>query len=629
MNHTGTTGICSNCHNGAYIFAQADGQGVTHIPETRQCDTCHTSTVTWTLMSFLHPANAANRCAQCHSGAYLTENAQMKPTTHLVTTAQCDTCHSGYTSWATSAAPDHSTFVANCRNCHVPGSVPGPQGLTQPSTHIPVGTVQCDQCHNKYPALFKPATMTHTATGLALVCTNCHSGTYASVNALPKGATHIPTTVACEGCHFNTAYISWNSRVMSHRPAAIGTTACSTCHSGGYATENALGKGANHIPIGGNQCGPVCHTAPLSGNTPGFSPATMGATGHALVSATPCATCHGGAYVSENAQSQSSGHVPTAGQPCSNCHSGYVSWATGVFTHDSSTVGQCGISCHNNAATAQKTGLPKPANHLPVTITPCSVCHTAGTAPGGFSQRPFMNHGAAGLPSCLTCHNATYASTNANPQGATHIPTGTTNCGSCHKSTTDWVARQSSQIEHTFLTASTCTTCHSGGFISENAATKGSTHIPTSAQCNLCHTDPAYASWTVGTMNHSAVTGTLCGTCHNGAYLSEKFTLGGAMGKAANHIPYLSAITGGSSMDCSACHTGFTAWTTGEKMNHNNTQGNGAGYCKTCHQSSPGYDIGTAQTKSLTHQSKSATDCSASGCHKPLGSKGTAYKSWT
>ena len=79
-------------------------------------------------------------------------------------------------------------------------------------------------------------------------------------------------------------------------------------------------------------------------------------------------------------------------------------------------------------------------------------------------------------------------------------------------------------------------------------------------------------------------------------------------------------------MDCNACHTSTTTWT--QKMNHNASQGNGAGWCKACHQSGTSY-MGSMEKKSLTHQkSTGVTDCSQSGCHRPLGTKGSAYTKW-
>ncbi|MCX7246526.1 MAG: hypothetical protein NTX31_02425, partial [Burkholderiales bacterium] len=120
--------------------------------------------------------------------------------------------------------------------------------------------------------------------------------------------------------------------------------------------------------------------------------------------------------------------------------------------------------------------------------------------------------------------------------------------------------------------------------------------------------------------DHSTfTTATNCSSCHNGI---------AATGKPANHIPE-AQLLGGSSMTCMACHTSKTSWTT-MRMNHNSSLGNGAGWCKSCHATGTAY-LGNMEKKALTHKAKSGTsptDCSVSGCHKPLGSKGAAYSKW-
>ena len=633
MNHTGTVGMCSNCHNGAYTYANADGQGATHIPDSRQCDTCHTSTTVWTQRNFVHPTNAAGRCSDCHSGQYLTENAQMKPATHVATTAQCDTCHFSVTTWATAAYTHDASAVGNCRSCHLTGP-----GLTQPTTHIPVGTAQCDVCHTNYVA-FKPAQMNHT--GMTGKCSTCHNGAYASTNAQPRGTTHIPTTAQCDSCHTST--VDWGARTMNH--TVVASTSCTTCHGGAYLTENAQTKSATHIPIGTLQCS-SCH------NTSTFSPATMD---HTAVVATPCSTCHGGAYVAANAQTKPATHVVTTAE-CSTCHTSTTSWATAAFTHPSTAAGQCS-TCHYPGG----SGLSKPSNHIP-TSQQCDTCHTNYVA----FKPASMNHtGTAGQ--CSTCHNSTYAFTNANPQGVTHIPTGA-QCDSCHTSTSSFGIRT---MNHTVVASTSCSTCHSGGYLSENAAQKGSSHIPTTLECNSCHTGTT--DWAQRTMNHNGLAGQ-CSTCHSGAYLSENaqmksashiptsaqcdachtsttiwtqvqhlatgiagqcqtchsgaYTAAGADGKPVNHIPYDTQLLAGATMSCDACHLSTSAWTS-ERMNHNNSLGNGSGWCKACHQSGTSY-LGNMQKKSLTHdKSTGVTDCSQSGCHRPLGSRGTAYSRWS
>jgi hypothetical protein len=64
-------------------------------------------------------------------------------------------------------------------------------------------------------------------------------------------------------------------------------------------------------------------------------------------------------------------------------------------------------------------------------------------------------------------------------------------------------------------------------------------------------------------------------------------------------------------------------------MNHNATMGNGAGWCKGCHQSGTAF-LGPMERMSLNHRNKTPapTDCSMSGCHRPLGNTGSAYTRW-
>jgi hypothetical protein len=66
-----------------------------------------------------------------------------------------------------------------------------------------------------------------------------------------------------------------------------------------------------------------------------------------------------------------------------------------------------------------------------------------------------------------------------------------------------------------------------------------------------------------------------------------------------------------------------------ERMNHNNSMGGGAGWCKGCHQTGTNY-LGKMTRNQLTHQKKTppAIDCSESGCHRPLGNKGSTYTQW-
>jgi hypothetical protein len=123
------------------------------------------------------------------------------------------------------------------------------------------------------------------------------------------------------------------------------------------------------------------------------------------------------------------------------------------------------------------------------------------------------------------------------------------------------------------------------------------------------------------------LTAIACKSCHDGRYLSEGALKGGALAKPSNHIPEIQLLNG-AAMDCKACHTSTSAWSA-QTMNHNSSMGSGAGWCKGCHLSGQKW-AGMGETKTLNHRGSKATviDCSQSGCHRPLGNQGTAYRSW-
>jgi hypothetical protein len=760
MNHASVSATaCATCHNGSFTSENADGRGTAHIPllgTATACNACHTSQTVWTQRNMDH-GGLNGQCSTCHKGAYVSENALTFSPTHSagLNPAQCDTCHKGFTSWATATFVHDATTTGKCNTCHMNGG----SGLPVGTTHIPIGTVQCDTCHGSTTS-FLTRNMNHAAVsvtacatchnggfasegadargsghipllgtatacngchasqtvwtqrsmdhgGLAGQCSTCHKGAYLSENAqtfssthpagqspaqcdschksltdwtasttfthdatakgtcntchktggsgLPPGSTHIPVaSVQCDTCH--GSYSSFLTRTMNH--PAVASTACATCHSGGYTSENADGKGATHIPLIGTAttCG-SCHTSQTV-----WTQRTMDHGGLAG----QCSTCHKGAYVSENALTYSSTHA--GGQSpaqCDSCHKSTTDWSSSTaFTHDATTKGTCN-TCHKTGGSGMAMG----STHIPIGSVQCDTCHTS-TSTGGFLTRT-MIHTAVVATACATCHSGGYTSENADGKGTTHIPIiGTaTTCNGCHTSQTVWTQRT---MDHGGL-AGQCSTCHKGAYLSENALTysathaggqapgqcdtchksttdwttatsfthdattvgkcntchktggaglpPGVTHIPiTGIQCDNCHTVTTTGGFLTRSMNHTVVAATACSTCHGGSYVSEN-----ALAKPTNHIPDATVGT----LACNSCHTS-TAGTTAaawdiEKMNHNNMQQG----CRNCHLSGTNY-MGKMSTKALNHNSKTttATDCSFSGCHKPLGKTGSPYTSW-
>jgi hypothetical protein len=270
-----------------------------------------------------------------------------------------------------------------------------------------------------------------------------------------------------------------------------------------------------------------------------------------------------------------------------------------TYGHTGIAPGTC-ASCHGGTFANIDV---KAGNHL-VTTAQCDVCHrTTAWTPATFS------HTGVTPGTCASCHNGS----SATGKPATHIAT-TASCDACH-STTAW---KPANFNHTGVTPGSCATCHNG----TTAKGKPATHIPATASCDACHSTTVFKP---ATMSHTVVTGTPCKTCHNGSYVTAGTT--GALAKPANHIPEAQLLNG-AVLDCNACHTSTSSWTA-QSMNHNASQGNGSGWCKSCHQSGTSY-LGPMERMPLNHRNRTPapTDCSQSGCHRPLGNTGATYRGW-
>lgn len=577
MNHAGLVGQCSGCHNGSYLFANALARPVTHIPTSGQCDLCHVSGFVSFSPATMNHAGLSGLCSACHGGAYLAQNAQTKHATHVVTTAQCDTCHGSTTSWA-SAVIDHAAVTpavaGRCSSCH------GSTALGKPSTHVPT-TAQCDVCHVGF-GYFAPATTNHGGTVGPVAagnCVVCHGGTYVAVGAQAKPTTHVPTAASCDDCH---STVAWVPSTYSHPASGV----CANCHNG----ATAQGKPVSHIPT--TAACDVCHL-----NSTAFAPAGMSHVGTSgPVAAGNCVTCHSGSYLAVNAQVKPPTHVVTSAQ-CDDCHASTTTWATVSFSHGAGSTNCSG--CHG------VTALGKPGTHVP-TSAQCSVCHVNFTA----FQPATMNHASTSGPvaagNCSSCHNGGYTAVNARAKPGNHLPT-TSSCDVCHQGTTAWLPIS---FGHAGVVAGTCQTCHGGAYA--NITAKPGDHFPTTASCDACH--QGTVAWSPASFNHSGVASGTCQTCHGGAYP-------GVTVKPGNHIP-TTTPAGMPGNECSLCHSSTSSFAT-ERMNHGTMQTS----CVVCHDSTASY-LGSMDKKSSSHEQRGTTDCSSSRCHAPLGSEGRAYSTW-
>ena len=312
-----------------------------------------------------------------------------------------------------------------------------------------------------------------------------------------------------------------------------------------------------------------------------------------------CATCHTRGSRVQTSTVKPANHIPTM-LPCEQCHSSTASWSVARFSHAGVIAHQC-AQCHNNSITKGK-----PANH-PLTNQACDACHRTTTWMSvGFT------HAGVVPGTCATCHGIT-----ASAKPGNHIPT-SLSCDACHTTGGTWTTSRFTHSATQGVTPGQCSTCHNGSYTQWNALGKPANHVVTTASCDTCHKN--FTSFAGATFSHTGISPGTCSTCH--------YQGGPGLGKPVNHIPYESQLLAGASLNCDACHSSTTSFAT-QRMNHNNSLGNGAGWCKGCHQSGTNY-LGSMNKKALTHYERYAgqTDCSSSGCHRPLGTHGTPYSKW-
>src|SRR5262249_54583839 len=204
-------------------------------------------------------------------------------------------------------------------------------------------------------------------------------------------------------------------------------------------------------------------------------------------------------------------------------------------------------SCHAASATgtafAGVTPKPQGTGHIPMSTT-CETCHKSTTA---FGPNTAMNH--AGITSgCATCHGVgkTYSGTPAVVTPPTnHVPVGAAAGESCHPASTftSFSGNAKTLMNHSAVAGTPCATCHE----------KGKSYVGTPAVV----TRPTTAS-------HPA-TGE-CGTCHGS---TASFSTSVTGGMPANHIPTTQA--------CTLCHAGGNAGPGPGGRNHTGVTKGGAG----------------------------------------------------
>lgn len=422
--------------------------------------------------------------------------------------------------------------------------------------------------------------------------------------------TGVHATVACETCHVGGVF--------------VGTPrACDGCHATGKRIV-ATPKSLKHI-VTDAPC-ETCHF-----NTSTFYGARYN---HGTAVPGQCTNCHNGRIVEGTPRNHPVS--PVVGASCDSCHRS-SSWLPASWNH-TDTGSDCSV-CHKSGGPGRNYTI---ATHLPMSMPPatftgnCKACHTNYYT----FLSAFYNHSGAGTQ-CQNCHGngggalagaATYTGVRAAGSTgvqAVHVAIGagnylSLNCQSCHKSISTFLG---ATYDHSGV-GTTCANCHASGSPTYNgylqAVTSTAAHTVYGnvglTNCTQCH--KTTTAWAGSRYDH--VGAGACDTCHtaaNSPYIRAM---------SVNHIPFITPGT-----TCTNCHTSSTSWASVARGStlHAYVTTTGAGACAVCHGSNtayPGNGQETARWPSFHESSKnpSAADCSASGCHRPAGSKGVLYQRW-
>ena len=593
MSHSGITANCAACHGPTITGSSFVGVSrivvmpvtspvgaTSHIPSSTTCETCHLASTPAGLI-----AAAATRSAP---GSAFATPAPTTAQIHTGVTGGCASCHEATYVWmGMTAYPIAPTVLTNG------AQYTGFQ--TRPRTAG--GT-------------FNIADAAHPTAG---DCSQCHSST-AFFSAQDKPTNHIPTsaTATCNACHTSTDFSVMPTLANIHANAPSTTGNCAQCHGSAAASFaipsanfSVVGLPSNHMPT--TVSCEACHVG--AGSSIAATPVPNGAKfSGSLMSHTGitsnCVACHGPTITGSSfvgvakivvmpatAPVGAGSHIPS-NTTCETCHVG--STPTGMVAATATA---------NTPGSAFATPVPTTAQiHTGITSN-CSACHETGSvwmgmsvypispstlvANGqytGFQTRPVANastysvadasHPASG--DCSQCHSGTSVFTGQG-KPANHIPTSSTaTCAACHTSADYSVSPTLTAIHaNAPSTSNNCAQCHAANVVagfaipSANFAIVGppSTHVPTSAACELCHVGSGSsiaatpvvngAKFSGSRMSHSGITNN-CVQCHGPNITGTTFA---GIGKiivmppttpvgATSHIP--------SSTICETCHLGTT-----------------------------------------------------------------------
>ena len=175
-------------------------------------------------------------------------------------------------------------------------------------SHLSVGKCStCASCHAGGVYLGTPK-----------ICATCHNGSpigQISSATVGKSAAHPPIgTTNCDSCHNTTSFTAtW---AMNH--ASVSGQRCDTCHNGSYTSYGAMGKPKEH-PTTTADCG-TCHVSKDKGTHSDNDWSMSLADIHRGIT-NGCVTCHDGAHHPALGKTDYAPGHPATSEACETCHS--------------------------------------------------------------------------------------------------------------------------------------------------------------------------------------------------------------------------------------------------------------------------------------------------------------------
>ena len=178
--------VCEACHDNVI----ANGMPSTHVETSAPCDSCH-STTGFLASAEMDHSIQSGACAQCHDGI----SATGKSASHVATTALCEACHTTNI-WSPVRFFDHLQSVGSCVTCHNNTVEAGKSAM-----HLST-TDSCDACHSysRQPAWTSEWLDIDHGEVLGR-CSSCHICTIVPSRSCKNPTTHPVTNEECNACH--------------------------------------------------------------------------------------------------------------------------------------------------------------------------------------------------------------------------------------------------------------------------------------------------------------------------------------------------------------------------------------------------------------------------------------------